>query len=366
MTLSMPAPMDDGDLNRLAAQVAAALRRAEAADRQARRLTLRQATARMRLPDWIAKPPNDVSLRRLLDGLPELRLDGYGRVLAAVSGLGDRFLDDIRAGDVRALAQEIRDRVGAERVADAERRRTPLASYRCDDHGHGAQRTFLEVCKRFFAEAVEDQLVPRNPVAKLAKPQRQHVIRALTQAEEHALRCWIRYRRPDPELDVLLVDYLIRTGLRREGVLTQTRDSQSLSQHAVTAFQKGSKAHRVPLAASLMRRALALAEDRGATEPQHALFRTISGAPVTYRHLDGLFAQVQRERIFGHHVPVSTHWMRHTSTERIQTATHDPVLAAFWLNHSLVQFRVTAVYLSEPTWADLCAASEAAFGPLDN
>ena len=299
-----------------------------------------------------------MSLRRLLDGLPELCLDGD--LLPAVGGLGDGFLDEIRAGDIRALGEAIRDRVGRERVADSLRRGRPLASYRADDHGHGAQRTFLEVSKRFFAEAIDDGLTARNPAAKLPNPTRQHLVRPLTGTEEQDLRTWIHYRRPDPELDELLVDYLIRTGLRREGVLTQTRDSQSPAQHTVTAFQKGSKPHRLPLSGSVIRRALTLAERRGATG------RTAAGAPVTYRHLDHLFAQAARERIFGYHLPISTHWLRHTSTDRIQTATHDPILAAYWLNHSLAQFRVTGVYLREPSWADLCAAAEAAFGPLDD
>src|SRR4051812_20515962 len=110
MTLTMSAPMDDGDVGRLAALVAAELRRADWEARQAARRTLREALALMRLPAWISRPPNDVSLRRLLDGLPELCLDGD--LLPAVPGLGDRFLDEIRAGDIRALGEEIRGRVG--------------------------------------------------------------------------------------------------------------------------------------------------------------------------------------------------------------------------------------------------------------
>jgi hypothetical protein len=130
-----------------------------------------------------------VSLRRLLDGLPELCLDGD--LLPAVGGLGDRFLHEIRAGDIRALGEEIRGRVGRERVADSLCCGRPLASYRADGHGHGAQRTFLEVSKRCFAEAIDDGLTARNPAAKLPKPTRQRLVRPLTVTEEQDLRTWI-------------------------------------------------------------------------------------------------------------------------------------------------------------------------------
>lgn len=357
-----PIPDDAAGLQRLAEQLAEHLEAVRRRQHEARRLTLRQARAAMVLPAWMSQPPNDVSLRRLLDGLPAEQLDGNW--MPAVPGLGDRFLDDVRGGDIRALGEAIRDRVGLQLVARSRRHGRPLASYRADDHGHGAQRTFLEVAKRFYSEAVTDGLTPQNPALKLPKPGKQRLVRGLTQEEENIFQDWITHRRRDPELDLLLVDYFIRTAVRKEGVLGLTRDSQSLRSCAITAFQKGAKPHRVPLARSVIERALALAAERGATAPGDLLWRTATGQPVTSRHLDQLFAAARLERIFGEHLPVSTHWLRHTSTARIQAVSRHAVVPSYWLNHSLSGFGVTGPYLKKPTWDDLCAAAEAAWGPL--
>ncbi|QWZ09673.1 tyrosine-type recombinase/integrase [Nocardioides panacis] len=249
------------------------------------------------------------------------------------------------------------------------RQDAPLASYRADDHGQGAARNFAEATHRFFSEAVRDGHLCRSPTDGLGKPPQQHNRRPINAREEANLRAWICLRRRDPILDLLLLDLFIRSGSRREGILQLTVDGIDLVGCAIQVFQKNAKGQRIPVARSVLRRALELGRERGATEGPDRVLRQQHGAPVTRRYLDTLFHTAAAELAYGADgafVGVSPHWLRHTSTDRIRQATKDPFLSSFWMNHSMSQFGISSPYLTNPSWAELCVAAERAFGRLED
>lgn len=328
-----------------------------------RRKTLRDAVSELDLPGWILSG-NAATVRRALDGEPATRL--HGVELPPVTGLGGVRLRALTQSQVQRLRDQVVDHVGAVQVAHAARTGRPLTSYRADDHGQGAGRNVVQVMHRILAEAQREQWLRVNAAEGVTPPRLHRERRPLVDDEVNRLHRWIDVARTDPELDHLIVDLLLHTGFRREGILGLTVDSADAVTCLVHSYQKGSVFHELPVTRSILRRACDLARDRVATTGSSPLLRRQSGDAVTRNYLQRLFRAAQHDHVWGQSMAVTPHWFRHTCRDRIRRATGDQLLAEMWIGHSVEGLGSGRAYLVLPGLPELRTAAAAAFGPLED
>src|SRR4051794_6544433 len=173
---------------------------------------------------------------RVRDLCPPKSLDTY---TAGFNRLVRRFgctpLSAVRLIDLEQQRDAVRREVGEAQVRRAEARDRELRSYDPDAHGHGAAENYVRSARFFFRSAVKDGLLAGSPAAELEAPPRPPAPeRPLTEEELIDLRRIAAATGKDPQLDVLLLDFLRHTAARREGALNLRRAHLHRARRAVT------------------------------------------------------------------------------------------------------------------------------------
>lgn len=275
---------------------------------------------------------------------------------------GPRPLPSVRLVELEQQREEVRRQVGEAQVRRATDRGRELRSYDPDAHGHGAAENYVRAVRFFFSAAVKDELLPLSPASRLQAPSRPTAPeRALTETELLDLRRVATDAGRDPELDVLLIDFLRETAARREGVLNLRRVHLHHRQRAVTLTEKRGSTRTLPLSGAMLHRLEAFSQSRGGTRPDDHVFRYHDGSPLTRRRFNSLFDRLDRHCRWSEQLDVGAHWIRHTTLSDI-AAVSDLRVAQAYAGHKPGRHDVIEAY-SHVEFDDLVAAYEQLFGP---
>jgi site-specific recombinase XerD len=284
---------------------------------------------------------------------------GFDRL---VGRFGSRPLTAVRLIQLEQQRDEVHRQVGQEQVRRAEAKGRQLRSYDPDAHGHGAAENYVRSARFFFAAAVKDEILALSPAADLEAPSRPTPPeRALTEVELLDLRRVAADTGRDPDLDVLLIDFIRETAARREGVLNLRRAHLHHQQRAVTLTEKRGSTRTLPLRGSTLRRLDGFSRDRGGVRPADQVFRYHDGTPLTRRRFNSLFDRLDRHCDWSEQLDVGAHWIRHTTLSDI-AAVSDLRVAQAYAGHKPGRHDVIEAY-SHVEFDDLVAAYEQLFGP---
>jgi site-specific recombinase XerD len=284
---------------------------------------------------------------------------GFDRLVAR---FGSRPVATVRLIHLEQQRDEVRRQVGEAQVRRAEARGRQLRSYDPDAHGHGAAENYVRSVRFFFSAAVKDEILVASPAAGLAAPSRPTAPeRALTEAELLDLRRVAANTGRDPDLDVLLIDFIRETAARREGVLNLRRAHLHHQQRAVTLTEKHGSTRTVPLRDAALRRLDDFSRERGGLRPQDQVFRYRDGTPLTRRRFNSLFDRLDRHCDWSEQLDIGAHWIRHTTLSDI-AAVSDLRVAQVYAGHKPGRHDVIEAY-SHVEFDDLVAAYEQLFGP---
>jgi site-specific recombinase XerD len=294
---------------------------------------------------------------------PPKSLPTYG---AGFDRLASRFgttpLSAVRPVDLAQQRDGVHREVGAARVRRAEVRGRELRSYDPDAHGHGAAENYVRSARFFFRAAVNDGLLDGSPAADLEAPPRPPAPeRPLTEQELTDLRRVAGETGKDPELDVLLLDFLRQTAARREGALNLRRAHLHHRQHAVTLSEKRGTVRLVPLSGAMLVRLDDFSHGRGGRRPQDHVFRYRDGTPLTRRRFNSLFDRLDRHCDWSEQLDVGAHWLRHTTLSDISAVSGLRVAQAY-AGHKPGRRSAIEIY-TQVEFDDLAAAYERLFGP---
>lgn len=250
-----------------------------------------------------------------------------------VEAFGDRRLTDVKASELRRLANEVAE----ESRRDDEYRATDgVATGR--GSGIGAMENAVNAFRAVYKHAVADELVAEsaNPARKVDKPKRRpSPRRPLTRAEYVAVLRAARADHVDPWAATLVVRFLYETGARTGGLLGVRLANLNRERQTVTLpSEKNDKQLEQPVSRELLEHLFAFAAERGATEPHHHVFlqrprgRT-PARPVTERWVEELFKRIRAQLPDDVDVHVTPHWLRHTANRRMQRIAGTAVAERF-------------------------------------
>jgi site-specific recombinase XerD len=284
---------------------------------------------------------------------------GFDRLVAR---FGSTPLSAVRLIDLEQQRDSVRREVGEAQVRHAEARDRELRSYDPDAHGHGAAENYVRSARFFFRAAVKDGLLDGSPATDLEAPPRPPAPeRPLTEIELIELRRVAGETGKDPELDVILLDFLRQTAARREGALNLRRAHLHHAQRAVTLSEKRGTVRMVPLSSDLLRRLDDFSRDRGGRRPPDHVFRYRDGTPLTRRRFNSLFDRLDRHCDWSEQLDVGAHWLRHTTLSDIAAVSGLRVAQAY-AGHKPGRRSAIEIY-TRVDFDDLAAAYERVFGP---
>jgi integrase len=256
--------------------------------------------------------------------------DTYWRL--AETSWGDRPIDQVTPDDCEALVVEAGRRA---------RQRRPSST------GRSSRENCVAALRALFKRAKRARLIGENPAAEVDKPKRQASRRrALTEPELTEAVDAVRTVSRDLELDLLLVEFHLETGARREGALNLTLDDLDGRRSTVLLREKFSKEREQPISPSLLARIETLARRRGAVAGTDKVLRSARGRPITRRHHCTLFGNVQAALPWSIRTPVTPHVLRHTAAKAIERVG-GPAVAEKFLGHA--PNTTTAIYTKATT-----------------
>lgn len=225
----------------------------------------------------------------------------------------------------------------------------------------GALYNYYGAARYFFKLAVSERkltadLNPTNDLTRPPSPDGER--RALS--ENELLEVWdvTRTGGDDPELDSLLIETVLVTGARREGLINLDLRWLNDRRSTLKLDEKGGKLVEQPATRDLLERLEAFARSRGASKPHDPVFcqkRSMSeGRPVriTDRRFDTLHTRIQTALPWADEVGLSCHWLRHHSITQVSRIGGRAVGAAF-ARHANTS--TTGKY-DKATFEEVCAA----------
>lgn len=275
-------------------------------------------------------------------------------------GLGDKPLVDVTYKDLVELVNWCRVRAELAAHWSTLRREEAGRSIRRFDQD-GAVRNAVGALRYFYDQAVLAGVVAahRNIAQRLNKPGKHPSPRRAFNATEYdELWTTITTGGDDPELDALIVETVLVTGARREGLLNLSRRDVDTIRATVWLDEKLGRPEEQPATPDLCRRLLEFATSRGATRPQDPVFcykdSLARGIPhrLTSRRLDTLHTRIQTSLPWADRLGVTIHWFRHHAITTVERATSEAVAARFARHHD---GGVTRTY-DKATGEEVCAA----------
>jgi integrase len=236
-----------------------------------------------------------------------------------VEAHGDRPLADITALDLESLAAGALEHAQAtarKRNGNRAKRGAPMVTRR----SVGAHNTCVTALRAIFSRAKDDNLIERDPSARLRHlPKQPSPRHAITPEQLQELLEAAHTGGNDRELDHLIVWMLSETACRREAVLNLTVGGLRDREQAVVLVEKGDHVRLHPVTRPLLDALTLLAKDRGAVLDTDRVFRYLPeepglvGAPITAKRFEVLFGRLRRTLPWAHELGVTAHWLRHTT-----------------------------------------------------
>jgi integrase/recombinase XerC len=236
-----------------------------------------------------------------------------------VEAHGHRLLADITALDLESLAAAALQHAQAtarERNRNRAQHGAPLVTRR----SVGAHNTCVTALRAIFTRAKDDNLIERDPSARLRHlPKQPSPRHAITQQQLRELIEAAANGGNDPELDHLIIWTLSETACRREAILNLTVSGLRDREQAVVLIEKGDHVRLHPVTLPLLQALHAFAAARGATSKTDRVFRylpdapDLAGAPMTAKRFEVLFRRLRRVLPWANDIGLSAHWLRHTT-----------------------------------------------------
>lgn len=234
--------------------------------------------------------------------------------------LGDVALDQVTVDDLAGVADEASHRA---------RLRRPGSD------GRASRESCVAAMRAVFTRAQKAGLVAANPALLVEKPRRlPNRRRALTQAELGDLWDAVAATTRDPDLDLLLLRFHLESGARRMGAINlRVRDVDPVRQ-SIWLREKFGTEREQPISHSLLAAVVALAEARGATDPDdHALItrhrRDGARVPISDRTYDRIFTRARDRVPWAQRTPLTAHVLRHTAITAVERIAGFAVAARF-------------------------------------
>ena len=225
--------------------------------------------------------------------------------------LGPRAVNSVTVADISELITEIR------RLATNRTSTSPV------EH-------FIRATRAFFEDARLRGLCYENPARQIPIPRRPGPRRrSLTDAQLFQIRTVVRTYHHDPDLALLLVDIHEETAARRSGIIGLNLGDIDLTTGTVRLFEKG-QTREQPASTGLLERVLNLAHERGSVSANDPAFvQRKSGARITDRVYDGVFALVDKHLPWASTRNVASHSFRHTTIKTVGRAYGEDVARAY-------------------------------------
>jgi len=242
-----------------------------------------------------------------------------------VERYGERTLAELDSDDLAELVAEAGKRAQARRPG-------------CS--GRSAEESCVSALRALFSRALKARVVAYNPAATLERPPRlANRRRALTTRELGELWEAVTRVSRDRELDLLIVRFHLETGARRTGALGLRLKDLDAERQTIWLTEKYGKEREQPVSASLLRALLAHGEARGATAPEDHVLRyrasghSGTGRPLTRRHYNSLFVNLQHDLAWARRIGLCAHMLRHTAGTVVERLAGGAVACAF-LGHA--------------------------------
>lgn len=233
--------------------------------------------------------------------------------------IGSRPIDKVTVDDCEAIVVEAGKRAQARRPGSI---------------GRSSRENCVAALRALFKRAKRARLVAESPAAELGKPSRlPSRRRALTDDELAEAIEAVRMCSRDLDLDLLLVEFHLESGARREGALNLTLDDLDERRSTVWLREKFSKQREQPITPSLLARTRTLAVARGAARGTDKVFRSTRGRPISRKRYCTLFGNVQAALPWSVRTPVTTHVLRHTAGTAVERVAGKAVAESF-LGHA--------------------------------
>jgi integrase/recombinase XerC len=241
---------------------------------------------------------------------------------------GDRRIDTITVDDCEHVV-----------LAAAERAKKK----RPGSDARSPRENTVAALRALFERARRAKYVLESPAADLNKPRRlTSRRRGLDERELAEAVDAVRMTSRDIELDLLLVEFHLKSGARQEGALNLVLDGIDDRRSTVWLREKYGKEREQPILPSLVPKLRLHARRRGATRGTDKVFRTRRGVPTSRRHYDTLFLHVQDALPWSVRTPVTAHVLRHTAASAIERISGSIAVAEKFLGHE--PNSVTATY----------------------
>lgn len=234
-------------------------------------------------------------------------------------------LDDLTFEDIETVAGQAQEHAAA-RWERRNQRRRAAGQLTYDYDGSGAFETAVRalraVYKREYRKA--GLAFEASPAHQVDIPSRRpNARRPLTRDEVRLVFDIATTGGDDPVLDGLILRTGYETGARQEGILNLRQKDVNRDRQTVTLDEKFGKRREQPVTIELLEELLTFAHERGARDPEDAVFRYRPragrpGTPLTSRRFDTLVT-----RLRGGHPDLEAlhfvyHLMRHTIGRRIR------------------------------------------------
>lgn len=264
-------------------------------------------------------------------------------------GFGDLRVDEILPKHLQTALNMVNRRA---RALIEERNAVREALGRCTRPTTGTSAAYNAVgaWRWLFRYAEANRYLSRgsNPADELTKPSRIDGTRmAFTDVQMRQVYAVASGTGDDPELDALIVETILVTGARREGLVNLTVDGLDRDECVVLLDEKFGKVTPQPVPDWFFDKLSAFAASRGAERPGDHVFRKrsadgLSTSPITSRRFDNIFAtRLQSAYEWADKEKVGAHTVRHHAITLVERTAGKAVARAF-ARHSSAD--VTDIY----------------------
>ncbi|HEY3383066.1 MAG TPA: site-specific integrase [Vicinamibacterales bacterium] len=260
------------------------------------------------------------------------------------AGIGTMWADEVLPSHLEQALLFVDQRAARRAEVRAEQREAAERTVRRTD-GKGARYNAIGAWRRLFEEGIRDRHLAEghNPAAKLKKPKRSKGGRRMALEDKHfvQMRELLSSTGDDPELDEMIVRFLVVTGARQEGLLKLRLEDIDESECTVRLREKFDTDIDQPVPDWFISMLLAFAHRRGVVARGDRVFCKRLGAgqfrPITRRRFNYVFCdRLQASYDWADDMQVTAHTLRHHATTKVERLAGSAVATAF-ARHALVE-----------------------------
>ena len=283
------------------------------------------------------------------------------------AGYGDRYADEITKSDLELWLKYVRA-CALERIGERARKREEACRQARYGDGEGAVRNAVNAARHLFTAAVDDHHLHEtlNPARKLVIPKQNKLARGfLTDDRFLEVLTYAGSTGDDPDLDHTILEFLLITGARCEGVVNLVLRGLDHDDSAVLLIEKNNSQVWQPVPVGFTVALEEFARRRGACSPSDAVFRkrprgSRIGKPITDRRMNYLFTdRIQTAFAWADKEQVTAHTIRHTALKRVER-THGKSVAQAYARH--LPDKVTDIY-TYASQREVATAVRELYGP---